>query len=69
MIIRSKYYPRFGVQCASLYGIRCKWEVPAASRPAAAQTRDEAFMAPALQSGALVGVTGLAKYQPEWNGV
>jgi putative acetyltransferase len=54
----ADYYPRFGFQRASLYGIRCEWEVP-----------EEAFMVLALQPRALEGVTGLAKYQPEWNGV
>ena len=52
------YYPRFGFMRASLYGIRPEWEVP-----------DEAFMVLELQHGALDGVSGLAKYQPEWNGV
>ena len=54
----SQYYPRFGFMRASLYGIRPEWEVP-----------DEAFMVLELQHGALDGVSGLAKYQPEWNGV
>jgi putative acetyltransferase len=53
-----QYYPRFGFMRASLYGIRPEWEVP-----------DEAFMVLELQHGALDGVSGLAKYQPEWNGV
>jgi putative acetyltransferase len=53
-----EYYPRFGFQRASLYGIRCEWEAP-----------DEAFMVLELQRGALDGVAGLAKYQPEWNEV
>ncbi len=52
------YYPRFGFMRASQYGIRCEWEAP-----------DEAFMVLELQRGALDGVSGLAKYQPEWNGV
>ena len=53
-----EYYPRFGFMRASLYGIRPEWEAP-----------DEAFMVLELQHGALDGVSGLAKYQPEWNGV
>jgi putative acetyltransferase len=53
-----EYYPRFGFMRASLYGIRCEWEAP-----------DEAFMVLELQRGALDGVSGIAKYQPEWNGV
>jgi putative acetyltransferase len=52
------YYPRFGFMRASLYSIRPEWEVP-----------DEAFMVLELQRGALDGVSGIAKYQPEWNGV
>jgi putative acetyltransferase len=52
------YYPRFGFMRASLYGIRSEWEAP-----------DEAFMVLELQHGALDGVSGIAKYQPEWNGV
>lgn len=53
-----QYYPLFGFMRASLYGIRPEWEAP-----------DEAFMVLELQHGALDGVSGLAKYQPEWNGV
>jgi putative acetyltransferase len=53
-----EYYPRFGFVRASVYGVRPEWEVP-----------DEAFMVLELQHGALDGVSGLAKYQPEWNGV
>jgi putative acetyltransferase len=54
----AEYYPRFGFVRASQYGIRPEWEVP-----------DEAFMVLELQRGALDGVSGVAKYQPEWNGV
>ena len=52
------YYPRFGFQPASLFQIRCAYDVPA-----------EAFMALELQEGALDGVTGVAHYQPEFDGV
>lgn len=52
------YYPRFGFMRASQYGIRCEWEAP-----------DEAFMVLELQRGALDSVSGIARYQPEWNGV
>ena len=48
----------FRSMSASRYGIRCEWEVP-----------DEAFMILELQRGALDSASGLAKYQPEWNGV
>jgi putative acetyltransferase len=52
------YYPRFGFERASQYGVRFEFEAP-----------DEACLILALQSGALDGVSGVAKYQPEWNGV
>lgn len=52
------YYPRFGFLRASQYGIRPEWEAP-----------DEAFMVLELQRGALDSVSGIARYQPEWNGV
>jgi putative acetyltransferase len=54
----SAYYPRFGFGRASQYGIRCEWNVP-----------DDAFMVLKLRREALDGVSGIAKYQPEWNGV
>lgn len=52
------YYPRFGFERASRYGVRFEFEAP-----------DEACMILALHPGALAGVSGVAKYQPEWNGV
>ena len=52
------YYPRFGFQRASQYGIRFEFEAP-----------DEACMILALSPGALDGVSGVAQYQPEWNEV
>ena len=52
------YYPRFGFQPASLYHITCAYDVPA-----------DAFMVLELQEGALDGVTGVAHYQPEFDGV
>ncbi len=52
------YYPRFGFERASLHGVHFELEAP-----------DEACMILALQPGALDGVSGVAKYQPEWNGV
>lgn len=52
------YYPRFGFERASRYGVRFEFEAP-----------DEACMILALHPGALDGVSGVAKYQPEWNGV
>lgn len=53
-----EFYPRFGFEPASRSGIRWEIEVP-----------DEVFMALALQPGALVGVTGVVRYQPEFTGV
>jgi putative acetyltransferase len=52
------YYPRFGFERASQYNVRFEFEAP-----------DEACMILALQPGALDGISGVAKYQPEWNGV
>ncbi len=52
------YYPRFGFERARQYGVRFEFEAP-----------DEACMILALRPGALAGVSGVAKYQPEWNGV
>jgi putative acetyltransferase len=54
----ADYYPRFGFERASRYGVRFEFEAP-----------DEACMVLALRPGALAGVSGVAKYQPEWNGV
>ncbi len=52
------YYPRFGFERARQHGVRFEFEAP-----------DEACMILALRPGALAGVSGVAKYQPEWNGV
>jgi putative acetyltransferase len=54
----SEYYPRFGFVPASRHGIRCAYDVP-----------DEAFMVKELRSGALAGASGIAIYQPEFNGL
>ena len=54
----ADYYPRFGFERASRCGVRFEFEAP-----------DEACMILALQPGALDGVSGVAKYQPEWSGV
>ncbi len=51
-----EYYPRFGFEPASRYGIRCQWQVP-----------EPAFMVLALQDGGLDGVTGTAYYAPEFD--
>lgn len=52
------YYPRFGFMAAKPHGIDNEYHAP-----------EEAFMILELRPGAFDGVTGLAKYQPEWNGV
>jgi len=52
-----EYYPRFGFERASLYGIRCQWEgVP-----------DEAFMIRILDQEAMRGASGMARYQREFD--
>lgn len=51
------YYPRFGFERASLYGVTCQWEgVP-----------DDAFMILWLDKGRMPPVSGLAKYREEFN--
>lgn len=52
-----EYYPRFGFERASVYGIRCQWEgVP-----------DEAFMILWLDKSTNPPLSGLAKYRDEFN--
>lgn len=51
----ANYYPRFGFEPASRYGIRSEWEVPT-----------EAFMILILNESEMKGVSGVAKYQPEF---
>jgi putative acetyltransferase len=48
-----EYYPRFGFVPASRFGLRCEYEVP-----------DDVFMAIELETGALAGRHGLARYHP-----
>jgi len=51
------YYPKFGFEKASGYGIRCQWEgVP-----------DEAFMILILNHELMSGVQGVARYMDEFN--
>jgi putative acetyltransferase len=51
------YYPRFGFEKASLYGIMCQWEgIP-----------DEAFMILWLDRTKAGSVSGLAKYREEFS--
>ena len=51
----ATYYPRFGFEPASRYDIRCEWNVP-----------DEVFMILVLNASELDGVTGVARYRPEF---
>jgi putative acetyltransferase len=52
-----EYYPRFGFERASLYGIKCQWKgIP-----------DEVFMILWLDKSATPPVSGLAKYREEFN--
>lgn len=52
-----EYYPRFGFQQASRYGIRCQWEgVP-----------DAAFMIWIFDETGLGNVTGVARYRDEFD--
>jgi putative acetyltransferase len=52
-----EYYPRFGFERASAYGLTCQWEgIP-----------DEAFMVLILDAGVMEGVSGVAKYREEFN--
>jgi putative acetyltransferase len=50
-----EYYPRFGFEPASRYGVRAQWNVP-----------DEAFMLLALDPPRLRGIAGLARYRDEF---
>lgn len=53
----QEYYPRFGFERASLYGIKCQWGgVP-----------DEAFMVLWLEKSKAGQVSGLARYREEFN--
>ena len=51
----AEYYPRFGFEPASRYGIRSEWEVP-----------DEAFMILFLGEFEMQGSVTLARYRPEF---
>lgn len=51
------YYPRFGFERASQYGLKSQWEgVP-----------DEAFMVMILDRSVMAGVTGIASYRSEFD--
>jgi putative acetyltransferase len=52
-----EYYPRFGFEPASRYGLKCQWEgVP-----------DEAFMVLIFDKQAMAGVSGVARYRDEFD--
>ena len=55
VIGHSEYYPRFGFEPAGKFGIHSEWEVP-----------DEPFMILTLDEKTMKGVSGVAKYRPEW---
>jgi len=50
------FYPRFGFVPASRFGIKSEYDVP-----------DEVFMIAELQPGALGGIAGVARYEPEFH--
>jgi len=52
-----EYYPRFGFEPASKYGIKSQWEgIP-----------DEAFMILALDESTMQGISGVARYRDEFD--
>jgi len=54
----ANYYPRFGFVPASRLGIGCKWQVS-----------DDVFMVLVLDQAKMAGVSGIAKYRPEFSTV
>jgi putative acetyltransferase len=54
----AEYYPRFGFTPASKHSIRCEWDLP-----------DEVFMIAVLDPVKMKGVSGVAKYRPEFSTV
>lgn len=54
----ADYYPRFGFEPASRFGLHCEYDAP-----------DEAFMAMELRPGALEGVTGIVRYHAAFDAV
>ena len=53
----ENYYPKFGFEKASKYGLRCQWkDVP-----------DEAFMVLILDNDVMKNIHGIAKYREEFN--
>lgn len=54
----ADYYPRFGFERASAYGLRCAY----------AGVPDEAFMVRVFRAEALAGVAGVVHYHPAFGG-
>lgn len=54
----AHFYPRFGFRPASTCGITCEWEIP-----------DDVFMVSVLDHAKMGGISGLAKYRPEFSTV
>ncbi len=55
--MNQNYYPRFGFELASKYGLRCQWDgVP-----------DDAFMVLVLNKSAKAGISGVARYRSEFD--
>jgi predicted N-acetyltransferase YhbS len=53
----DKYYPRFGFERASMFGLKCQWEgVP-----------DEAFMTIFFNGSVMKNKIGIIKYRNEFN--
>lgn len=52
----AEFYPRFGFTPASKHNIRCEWELP-----------EDVFMIAMLDPLKMQGVSGLAKYRPEFS--
>lgn len=50
-----RYYPRFGFEPADRRGIHCEWDVP-----------EEACMILILDESACTGISGVARYRPEF---
>jgi putative acetyltransferase len=54
-----EYYPRFGFARASMHGLSSQWEgIP-----------DPAFMVLVLEAAVMTGVSGVARYRPEFDEV
>jgi putative acetyltransferase len=51
----ARYYPRFGFETASRYGLRCTWSVPG-----------DNFMILVLDDSSLSNLRGEARYRPEF---